>query len=178
MSGVTLNIEGVKDVLKNFDKQSDAIKKDVFKAIIQTGEYGRDKAKQNLKSNDSVVTGVLRNSIKVNPLKRTMSVVVRADAEYAGFVEFGRKAGKMPPVDDITEWVVKKGILDTYSIKTGKRSRRGADFNYRAMSVAFLIAKKIQYRGTKAKPFFYQAFEGIERITLNAIRRNIKKHYK
>lgn len=52
---------------------------------------------------------------------------------YASAVEAGRRPGKMPPIEPIRLWVVRKGIAS------------GDD----ARSVAFMIARAIGRRGTK-----------------------------
>lgn len=54
-------------------------------------------------------------------------------APYAWFVIHGRKPGKMPPVNALLPWVMKR---------TGIQGMR-------ARSVAFLIARRIGKRGTK-----------------------------
>lgn len=61
---------------------------------------------------------------------------------YAWPVETGRAAGKMPPVDAIKQWVIRKGIA------------RGRE----ADSAAFLIARAIGRRGTKGAQMFDKGF--------------------
>lgn len=63
---------------------------------------------------------------------------------YAGSIEFGRKAGKMPPVDIIQQWVKRKLRID--NIKKAK-------------SAAFAIAKSIAKNGTRAYPFLGPAYD-------------------
>ena len=58
-------------------------------------------------------------------------------------VEYGRKPGKMPPVDAIRYWVVRKGIA----------SGTEAD------SVAYLIARAIGRRGTKGAHMFQKGWD-------------------
>ena len=65
-------------------------------------------------------------------------------AEYAYWVEYGRKAGGMPPVKMIQEWIRKKHI---------------AGNEKEIESMAWAVAKSIAANGTKAKPFLTPSYE-------------------
>lgn len=100
-------------------------------------------AKTRLKDNGSVATGMLRNSGSVRPqVDGTVDAGFYAD--YAYWVEYGRKAGGMPPVKLIKEWVRKKHITS---------NEKEID------SMAFAIARNIAANGTKAKPFLTPSYE-------------------
>jgi HK97 gp10 family phage protein len=134
-------------------------------------------AQTKLKEDNIIGTGQLINSGKV--LKDTDgSVDVAFNARHAGAVEFGRKAA-IPPYKPILEWVKKKGIADTYNIKTKKRASRGAigasDFYKRATSIAIAIAKSLGKHPTKAIPFLYPAFRKNEQEVIEVLRQAIKK---
>lgn len=101
------------------------------------------RAKETLKDNGSVATGMLRNSGSVRP-QADGTVDAGFYAEYAYWVEYGRKAGGMPPVKLIKEWVRKKHITS---------NEKEID------SMAFAIAKNIAANGTKAKPFLTPSYE-------------------
>lgn len=100
-------------------------------------------AKIKLKDNGSIATGMLRNSGSVRPqVDGTVDAGFYAD--YAYWVEYGRKAGGMPPVKLIAEWVRKRHITsDEGEIE----------------SIAFAIARNIAANGTKAKPFLTPSYE-------------------
>lgn len=100
-------------------------------------------AKQKIKDNGSIATGMLRNSGSVRP-QVDGTVDAGFYAEYAYWVEYGRKAGGMPPVKLIKEWVRKKHITS---------NEKEID------SMAFAIAKSIAANGTKAKPFLTPSYE-------------------
>ena len=100
-------------------------------------------AKIKLKDNGSIATGMLRNSGSVRP-QVDGTVDAGFYAEYAYWVEYGRKAGGMPPVKLIKEWVRKKHITS---------DEKEID------SMAFAIAKNIAANGTKAKPFLTPSYE-------------------
>lgn len=100
-------------------------------------------AKIKLKDNGSIATGMLRNSGSVRP-QVDGTVDAGFYAEYAYWVEYGRKAGGMPPVKLIKEWVRKKHL---------SQDEKEID------SMAFAIAKNIAANGTKAKPFLTPSYE-------------------
>lgn len=131
------------------------------------------KAKENLKKNGSIATGLLRDSgiVKVAEDK---TVDVLFNANYAIFVENGRKGGKPQPYKPILEWIKKKGIVDTYS-KSGKQNKKGVDYNARLVGMAIAIAKSIGKKGTKAKPFLYPAFRESENEVIDILKKAIQK---
>jgi len=100
-------------------------------------------AKTRLKDNGSVATGMLRNSGSVRP-QVDGTVDAGFYAEYAYWVEYGRKAGGMPPVKLIKEWVRKKHITSNEK---------------EIESMAWAVAKSIAANGTKAKPFLTPSYE-------------------
>lgn len=69
-------------------------------------------------------------------------------ANYAEQLEYGRKAGKFPPIAQIEKWINDKGIMSKIQ---GKIS---------VSSLAFLIARKIARVGWKR-----EEFGGVELIT-------------
>lgn len=139
-------------------------------------------AKERLVQNGSRVTSKLFNSGKVvadDENANFVDVIFSGGgdgySDYAEFVEFGRRAGRMPPVEAITEWVRKKGIADTYSIKTQRQSKRDASFDNRAQNIAFAIARKIARQGTPAKPFLFPAFEAKKGNIITNIEKELDK---
>lgn len=101
------------------------------------------RAKEIIRDNGSIATGMLRNSGSVRP-QVDGTVDAGFYAEYAYWIEYGRKAGGMPPVKLIKEWVRKKHLSG---------DEREID------SMAFAIAKNIAANGTKAKPFLTPSYE-------------------
>lgn len=132
------------------------------------------KAQANIKDKDGVVTGQLINSGRVLP-KRDFTIDVNFTSAHASAYEFGRKSGKMPPIEVIEQWLKKRGALDTYLINTQKQKKRGADFEKKLKSVAFLIARAIGRVGTKGKPFLYPAMRDSENDMINVLKKSIKE---
>jgi hypothetical protein len=89
--------------------------------------------------------GTLRagTAVEQNSIGLMLRGMVVNPTSYALPVETGRSAGKMPPVDAIKQWVIRKGIANG----------READ------SAAFLIARAIGRRGTKGAKMFEQGFD-------------------
>ena len=83
---------------------------------------------------------------------------------YARYVEYGRRAGKFPPLKALEEWVYKKLRV---------RDRKAA------RSIGFLIARGIARHGSKPHPFFNPAVQkytpAIVRIITDAVRKVINK---
>ena len=81
---------------------------------------------------------------------------------YLYWVNYGRKAGKWPPLDVIRRWVELKGIASGKAVA----------------SVAFLIGRAIMRKGTPAKPYVaWGDGNSIERkdfITRTILRNNDK----
>jgi len=135
-------------------------------------------AKQLVSANSSD-TGFLQNSISPDFGKGFASVV--AASKYAAYVEFGTRkfasqyVSTLPSdwkayaatfkgssggsitefFNAILEWVQRKGITATYSVKTQRRQRSGAKEQDRSIRAAELIVFKILRDGVKARPFIY-----------------------
>jgi hypothetical protein len=171
---IKFEVIGIQGVSQNLKRKGAQINVGAAQGLENAAIKILAEAKANLKQNGSIATGQLRDSGRVEK-QPDNSIDVAFKSIQAYFIEFGRKAGRMPPIDAITEWVVKKGLADTYSVKTQKRAARGNDFKYRAMSIAFLIAKKIQKVGSKPKPFLYPAFRQNEAQVMREINEAIRK---
>lgn len=97
---------------------------------------------------------------------------------YAPFVEFGTRAKVKVPAEvsdyaatfrgktrgdyaefikKITDWVKRKGIAATYSIKTRKKTNTKAD-KERIANVARLIAINILKNGISPRPYFFDPY--------------------
>lgn len=125
-------------------------------AIQMLGESAK-----KLRDNGSVATSFLVNSGKVKEYDKGYTVAYTAS--YAWAIEFGRKAGTMAPIDQLIPWVKKK-----LRINDPKKQR----------TVAYFVSKAIFEHGTKAKPFFYPAYEkaikGISGRIINAINKALR----
>ena len=130
-------------------------------------------ARQNLSEHH--FHGTAENQTTVSPPLITAGSVAVTVGIHGGLapegrpLEFGWKSdsGKMPPVLPIAEWIVGKGIGQARTPKgfinygKGGKSARvqeaafGAAFPGYAVSMAFLIARKIQKRGYSFAPLHW-----------------------
>lgn len=69
--------------------------------------------------------------------------------EYWKYANYGRGPGKMPPINVIEDWIIKRRIVP--------RSDGSVPITNR--SLAFLIARKIGREGTKGSHFLEQSIE-------------------
>lgn len=149
-----LTLHGVNLLGKN---AKEAAKKELGASAIQMlGESAK-----KLRDNGSVATSFLVNSGKVKEYDKGYTVAYTAS--YAWAIEFGRKAGEIVKIDDLVPWVKKK-----LRINDAKQQR----------TVAYFVSKAIFEHGTKAKPFFYPAYEhvikGISDRIINAVNKALK----
>lgn len=148
-------------------------------------------AKTNLRNNGSVVTGQLRASGRVQAVEGDEDAIdagfFSENQGYAAFVEYGRKSGKMPPVNMLMEWL-RKRTSKSRALKSavvhmeGRRKRRTSAYTKDDLlrSAAWSLAKWIAKRGTRPHPFFAPAVEKnkkeIEKAIKEAIANDINKN--
>ena len=194
MKGVRLELPSAELARMNkmFKGKAKEINAEAQKGMNTVAMRVADDAKKTLKENGSIATSQLINSIFIRP-QTDSTIDVKAEANHAYWVEFGRKPGKLPPIKPILEWIKKKGLADTYSIKNHKRAARGSatsysviatkrtvlksDYYKRAIAMAWAIAKSINSHHTKARPFLFPAFRknkaDMMRVIGDAIKRVI-----
>ena len=139
-------IAGMRELAVNLGRMSRLMYRASRDGLATAGMNIIADAQRNLKSNGTNNTGQLSNSGRVEEVKGydAMDVGFFSNGKgYAEYVEYGRRAGKMPPVRTMVQWARKKLRLGT------KESR----------SAGFLIARKIALKGTRPQPFFRPAYE-------------------
>lgn len=95
-----------------------------------------------------------------------MRVKVGPTTRYSWYLHFGRKPGKMPPIEDMLDWVKEKHIAGTYRVVGTRRGRYPryqrsggrAQREREDLDAAWAIAKKIAREGTKPFPFLTVGF--------------------
>lgn len=105
-------------------------------------------AEANLMENDSNASGQLQRSMKLDKIvidEKQMRVTVELE-DYWYYVENGRKAGKMPPIQPIIDWIENKPVPPKVEGLTVKQQ-------------AYAIARGIGKNGTQPRPFFKKAVE-------------------
>lgn len=161
-------LEGERELFANMQKKLGGLGKAGREALQKGGMLIVNDAKINLRNNRSVVTGLLRSSGKVQKVQGDEDAIdagffsQQTTGGYAFFVEYGRRAGKMPPPDMLVEWCRKKLRLPDKIAKA------------RGWAMARAIARK----GTRPHPFFGPAVEKNKKAVVDAIAEAIDKETK
>ena len=160
-----LEVEGLDKLLRAFDKTTKEVKQAAVKGLQRAGTDIIADATTNLRSNGSVVTGLLRQSGKVQKVDEDNLDVGFFDSQnrqsgYAYFVEYGRRAGRMPPPDELAQWAYKK-----FQLHDRKAAR----------AAGWALAVKIAQTGTQPHPFFEPALEKNKGKIIDAIGGAINK---
>lgn len=191
--GITMWLDGEKELYVNMQKRMDLSTKAGREALQKAGLKIVAEAKENLRRNGSISSSNLRNSGRVQKAPGDPDGVDAGffsqgtDNGYAYYVEHGRRAGKMPPPDELIEWVRKKNLknkaLDSALVHVnGRRRKRTKAYtaNDLLTSAAWGLAKKIAKEGTRPRPFFKPALEAckkeVEKILKEAIKKETDKN--
>ena len=161
--GGSIQIEGLDKLLTALEKCD----RDVVEAALQGIEAGAMEiiadAQVNLRENSSVVTGLLRQSGHVERKKDDITAGffdTTNKSGYAAYVEYGRRAGKFPPIAEMAAWAYKKFHLKDWAL---------------ARSAGFLIARKIATNGSEPHPFFNPAEKKNQNKIVKAVRDAVRK---
>ena len=168
-----IKVEGVRGVRADFLKATKEIDAAANEALQALGLEIVAEAKQNLKRNGTTNTGVLTSSGKVQKDKDGSIDAgffsAESDKGYAAAVEFGRGPTRNASPDGIT--------LET-SLKAWVHRKLGLPYGKDLDNAAFLIARKIHRKGTKAQPFFVPAVKMFEGKVQQYVDRYIKRKIK
>ena len=110
--------------------------------IKKIAEQIVDIYRKELESKGIPASGTLGDTASVEVEMNGTKLVVSLNLEhYWRYVEYGRRPGKMPPIDNIEEWIRVKPIVPNAMNGKVPTSRQ----------LAFMIARKIGREGTKAR---------------------------
>lgn len=170
--GMSITLEGERELFLKMEYRLEGCEKAGRRGLRKGALKIVNDAKGKLKTNGSVVTGMLRASGKVQAVEGDPDAVdagfFSQDTKggYAYFVEYGRRAGKMPPVEMLIEWLRKrtsksKALRSAVNILEGRRKRREAAYTKDDLlrSAAWGLARHIAKKGTRPHPFFGPAVE-------------------
>ena len=161
--GGSIELEGLDKFLKALEGADRKVVDAALEGLEAGGMEIIADAQRNLRDNSSVVTGLLRQSGKVTRKEDDITVGFFDTTNrtgYAEYVEYGRRSGKFPPVDQLVAWAYKK-----FHMKDWKLAR----------SAGFLIARKIAEKGSEPHPFFEPAVKKNNSKILNAVRDAVRK---
>lgn len=121
-------------------------------ALQEYGDRVREAMVNNLMENKSFITGKLAKSITNTVFENQLEAVVAVNEWYGITVEkgIGRKAGGIPPIAPIKNWIRKNNLVP----------KAGSSVD----QFAFAIARNIAKRGTnpKARPFAAPAVKQVQ----------------
>tara|TARA_R110000782_G_scaffold250719_1_gene338066 strand:+ start:295 stop:810 length:516 start_codon:yes stop_codon:yes gene_type:complete len=128
--------------------------------LAKFGQKLQDDLIKSLDKKKKNASGDLRQSIQAPPsvsVSDGIYTYVLSMASYYEFVDEGRKAGKMPPIDSLIKWVKQKSAFGGLEVDESKDVR----------SVAFGIAKNIAKFGIKPSYFFTNVIDDgrLEQLT-------------
>lgn len=121
------------------------------------------------------VTGVLKNSIrgKVSTTYNGYVITITLD-KYWRWLEYGRGAGKQPPLQNIIDWIERKPIVPQVNNSTPTVSNRVPTVR----QIAFAIARHIGLYGTKANYYFRDTFDSLKDELIRGITEALQKDTK
>ena len=161
----SISIEGMDQVLKALEKADRTVQAAAMKGLAAGLQNVIADAQVNLRQNKSVVTGLLRQSGKVQKIDDLNLDAGFFDTQnrqsgYAYFVEYGRRAGRMPPPDELAAYAYKK-----LQLKDWKAAR----------AIGWAMAVKIAKEGTTPHPFFNPAIDKNKRRLVQIIQDAINR---
>lgn len=180
---MSIQVKGLDNVLKNLQKQTDAIKKQVDGQLTE----GAKKIEERAQMLAPVDRGLLRGNI-VADISIFLHKRIVCNTFYAPYIEFGTKRkfdangreaiaaqfkGKNNKgnfddfVDNLAEWIRRKGVLTN-----GKRGRKRKDDTYRL--AAYWMAIRILQNGIKPQPFFFRAYDEVLPTIIGDLQKIVK----
>ena len=160
-----IRVEGERELQMKMQRFMTANLTSARQSLAEAGMLIVNDAKNNLRNNHSVVTGQLRASGRAQAVEGDPDAVdvgffsEGTQGGYAAYVEYGRRSGKMPPVDYLIQWVRKKLRLP----------------DKEARARGWAMARSIARKGTQPHPFFTPAVEKNKKAVTDAIQEAIRK---
>ena len=155
----SISVEGMNEVLAAIRRVAPQVQQATMKGLQEGGLAIIADAKDNLRQNHSVVTGLLRASGKVKKVDDETLDVGFFDTQnrqgYAEYVEYGRRSGRFPPLQNLAAWAYKKFHLKDWRA---------------ANALGFQIARKIAREGSTPHPFFKPAIEKNKETIVKKVR--------
>ena len=149
--------------------------KHTMKALRDFGKFIITNYKSQLEA-EKMNNGELYRNIKYSVSTGTGGWVISVSlADYWKYIEYGRRPGKMPPLEVIEKWIDVKEIKPhSMTLKSGKTVIPTPP------KLPFLIARSIGRRGIAPKPLFQKSFEVAKQqfmqVIKDAITQDIKEN--
>ena len=161
----SISIEGLDKVLKALDRSDQRMVTAAMDGLRKAALNVVADAQENLRRNRSVVTGLLRQSGRVQAagelgVDAGFFDTQNKEGGYALYVEYGRRAGKMPPPDILAAYAYKKLQLKDWAA---------------ARAAGWAMAVRIAREGTRPHPFFSPALEKNRRRIVQTVQDAINR---
>lgn len=170
--GATVKITGLKEV----QAYVNSVVKNLPKVVDKTVEAGVRNMVRDAKADAPVDMGALKGQITAKKNGDSDWSMV-SGATYSAYLEFGTK-GHYTPIEgvdasqfrstggdgkdffkNILNWVKRKGLAGTYSVKTKRRTGKRIDRQRQDEQLAFAIMMSIKKHGVKPHPYFFRQFQ-------------------
>lgn len=161
--------------------------KHLRKVLEQFGKELVDAYISNLDQRSIHASHKLADSVKYELVagERTMAIDISL-AEYWKYVEYGRKAGKFPPLRSIEQWIKVKGIqpmtrTQSSVMKWVRHKGRIHRHDGRVPSIkslAYLIGRKIAEEGIQPRPILTTAIDDVYKRFAEAIDKAVTQDIK
>ena len=178
MAGIFFDVSGFDALLTKMNKMS----KDIQENVLNEVNASALNVQSNAKKYAPVNLGQLRNSIQLKEELTNGKLVftIGSKLSYAPYIEFGTGGKVAIPngysefanqfrgktggtfaqlLKALIEWVKRKGIVGTYSVKTGRRTGAKTLQQKQNESAAYAIAISILRKGLRPQPFLIPAYE-------------------
>lgn len=154
MSATTNISECIQEMNVGFD----ATEKQAFAGLKSVAQRILSEAQKSIKKQRITAFGQLINSGSV--IVEGDKVDVGFTAQHAPFVEYGRKAGRMPKIEvqGLRAWVHRKLRIPEKELDV----------------VTFAVARKIAREGTKPQPFLMPAYEKVKEMIPEIMKKFVK----
>ncbi len=164
---INIEIQGLAALLQRLDecrRLPDPIYQPLHAAMSQAVQLVEAQAKDNLTAHTSVASDALRatgvgSTVELTAAALTGSVyadIRNGGFNYAAAVEYGTRAGYVPPLEPLETWVRLKGLTGVVTLARRKAQRQAQVDAIRA--TAQRVRWGIYHYGTQAHPFLMPAF--------------------
>ena len=153
-------MDSLDSIGKKYSDYNPATDDGIIRIIQNWGNELIAQMQNRLRSNKTNASSSLSQSVEPNIKSRqggyNLTILMN---DYWLYVENGRKAGKMPPIKNIYEWIQNKQPLQAKVAQSPDRIAA-------TKSLAYVIARKISKKGTKAQPFISPSLKQVTREEL------------
>ena len=161
------NLDSLNKIGDQWGEYNPATDDGIIRIIQNWGNELIAQMQNRLRSNKTNASSSLSQSVEPNIKSReggyNLTILMN---DYWLYVENGRKAGKMPPIKNIYEWIQNKAPLQAKIADSPNKIAA-------TKSLAYVIARKISKKGTKAKPFISPS---LNQVTTQELGRRIGQY--